>query len=98
MNQNRVCHSRQTPVGYRTRMPHADQCRLMSSGANDTSRRSCDVCDMNDMNYTLAMVYSPYQEWQNIYDGEKSLERGTIFAELDKPFLGYKSGKGAGCL
>lgn len=47
-----------------------------------------------EQNYRLAMVYSPYQEWQNIYNGDKALEVGTIFAELDKPFKGYKCSGG----
>ena len=34
----------------------------------------------------LAMVYSPLQKWENVYDPEKGLERGTIFAALDLPF------------
>lgn len=33
----------------------------------------------------LAMVYSPIQEWREIYDMTTALERGTIFRELDKP-------------
>ena len=49
-----------------------------------------------EMNNRLAMVYSPYQEWQNIYNGEKALENGTLFAELDKPFYGKRKG-GCGC-
>lgn len=36
----------------------------------------------------LAMVYSPYQAWQNIYCEQDALMRGTIFEELDKPFYG----------
>lgn len=43
----------------------------------------------------LAMVYSPYQHWQGVYDEDKGLSRGTIFAELDKPFEG--SGSKGGC-
>ncbi|MBR4292122.1 MAG: spore coat associated protein CotJA [Clostridia bacterium] len=43
----------------------------------------------------LAMVYAPRQSWRMIYDGEKALVKGTIFGELDKPFLGY--GKARGC-
>ncbi len=35
----------------------------------------------------LAMVYSPHQEWENIYDAEVGLERGTIFKCLDFPFM-----------
>ena len=36
----------------------------------------------------LAMVYSPVQEWRDLYDSETGHERGTIFKELDFPFLG----------
>ncbi|HWQ50765.1 MAG TPA: spore coat associated protein CotJA [Terriglobales bacterium] len=35
----------------------------------------------------LAMVYSPEQMWGATYDAELGLERGTIFPDLDKPFL-----------
>lgn len=35
----------------------------------------------------LSMVYSPYQEWENIYDPETALKRGTIFKCLDFPFM-----------
>jgi hypothetical protein len=36
------------------------------------------------------MVYSPMQEWRSIYDAEMGLSRGTIFAELDLPFVGCR--------
>ena len=45
----------------------------------------------------LAMVYSPYQEWKDIYCADKALMNGTLFAELDKPFKGYKSNRGCSC-
>ena len=35
---------------------------------------------------TIAMVFSPKQLWQNLYDPMKALSRGTLFADLDKPF------------
>ncbi len=42
---------------------------------------------------SLAMVYSPIQNWQNINDLESGFSQGTIFCELDKPFLGaYRNG------
>ena len=50
-------------------------------------------------NYPLAMVYSPLQNFENTFDVDKALERGTIFCELDLPFKGqsvYNSCKG-GC-
>ncbi len=44
----------------------------------------------------LAMVYSPYQHWRDVYDCEKGLSRGTIFRDLDKPFEASQS-KGGCC-
>lgn len=34
---------------------------------------------------SLAMVFSPIQEWRELYDVTTALERGTLFRELDKP-------------
>ena len=36
----------------------------------------------------LAMVYAPVQEWRDLYDTEVGHDRGTLFKELDFPFLG----------
>ena len=35
----------------------------------------------------LAMTRVEMQTWQKIYDPEKGFQRGTIFCELDLPFL-----------
>ncbi len=40
--------------------------------------------------WVLAMAYVPWQEWNEAYDEETALQRGTLFPELDKPFLGRK--------
>ena len=64
-------------------------------------------CQMNEpqrsgwglKNYPLAMVYSPLQEFDNLFDTDIALSKGTLFSELELPFMGesvYKSGKG-GC-
>lgn len=37
---------------------------------------------------SLAMVYSPTQAFVKLYEPSKALTRGTLFAELDKPFTG----------
>ncbi len=37
--------------------------------------------------YPLASVYSPLQNFDNLYDCETALMRGTIFRELDLPFI-----------
>ncbi len=34
---------------------------------------------------SLAMVYSPEQEFSDLYEAEEGLYRGTIFVQLDKP-------------
>lgn len=61
---------------------------------NDISRipeTTPDCCGDYRLNgFPLAMVYSPIQKWQKLYDEEKGFTRGTIFAELDKPFEGRR--------
>lgn len=42
---------------------------------------------------SLAMVYSPYQSFDSVYDPRQGLCNGTIFGELNKPFYG----DGRGC-
>jgi hypothetical protein len=36
----------------------------------------------------LAMAYVPWQRWCNTYEPAEALCHGTIFPELDLPFLG----------
>lgn len=60
--------------------------RNMSPLSADMRSKACKKDDKS-----LAMVYSPYQEWGNIYGPEKALCAGTLFSELDKPFEGYKT-------
>ena len=40
----------------------------------------------------LAMAYVPWQQWRDIYEPCMGFQRGTIFRELDKPFL-WKGGR-----
>lgn len=39
----------------------------------------------------IGMAYVPYQKWKNVYEANVALERGTIFEDLDKPFLGERA-------
>lgn len=43
--------------------------------------------------YPLAMVYAPAQPFENIYDRDAWLARGTIFKALDFPFKGAGKGR-----
>lgn len=40
-----------------------------------------------DKEFALAMAYVPWQYFAAVYEPDKALETGTIFQELDKPFL-----------
>lgn len=46
--------------------------------------------------YPLAMVYSPVQSFASLYELDDGFARGTIFSELDLPFLAYNE-KGGSC-
>ena len=48
------------------------------------------------LDHPLAMVYSPYQFFGDVYSPDVALSRGTLFAELDLPFEGDKKRMG-GC-
>ena len=37
---------------------------------------------------TPAMAYVPNQKWTQLYEAEVGFARGTIFPQLDLPFLG----------
>ena len=41
---------------------------------------------------SLAMMYVPYQKFENLYDADTALSRGTLFKSLDLPFYGGKRG------
>ena len=40
-----------------------------------------------ERNYAVAMAYVPWQQWQNVYTMEQGFARGTIFPDIDLPFL-----------
>lgn len=70
----------------------------MLEAQNGECRESCPSCESQHSShsgkktwgledYPLASVYAPLQSWRNLYDAEAGLSRGTIFKELDLPFL-----------
>ncbi len=40
----------------------------------------------------LAMAYVPMQDYGLLYDQADALDAGTLYPDLDKPFLGSKKG------
>lgn len=49
--------------------------------------------DLKPEKMKVAMSYVPWQSFQKSYEPKVALKRGTIFPELDKPFLGAYRGK-----
>ena len=47
--------------------------------------------------HPLASVYSPIQQFRKLYDTETALNKGTLFSELDLPFMGASVANGSGC-
>lgn len=71
--------------------------RLSLNNRRMPDSRTGSSMERNDENgksfdYKLAMVYSPVQRFQNLYERTQALNRGTIFRELDKPFTGETVG------
>ena len=69
----------------------ADEHEVASRGA------SCG-CDMTGSGFgvpggVLAALYMPLQQYDDLYDEETALRRGTLFRALDLPFYGGKEGK-----
>ena len=44
--------------------------------------------------FPLASVYAPTQEFRRLYDYDTALSSGTIFEELNLPFMGMSVTKG----
>jgi len=43
-------------------------------------------------NLPLAMAVVRKQQWKNIYKHDSAFAKGTIFADLDKPWVGSRKG------
>lgn len=52
---------------------------VMAQAENETAR----ACAL-----PLAMAYVPNQKFENLYEHGEGWHRGTIFADLDKPYEG----------
>jgi hypothetical protein len=74
-----------------------------NSNAVDNSKETVTKADMMcdydfTGNYSLAMAYVPWQQWNKVLDAESAMAHGTIFPELVKPFQCYYCDRRGGCL
>ena len=57
--------------------------------AAEPERSGCEISFMPAAP-ALAMAYVPMQHFHNVYELDEAMQYGTIFPELNKPFLGWK--------
>ena len=87
--ENRGIQERKMPD--RSMQNNAMSCRMTESVQEmGYDRRQENMHDntMHGVNMPIGMCYVPWQKWGKVYDACSALERGTLFPDLDKPFLG----------
>ena len=95
-NSNRSCdrHIRHslilTPFSHPAHRAGLDFCTESASCADSVS---CSENIRTISDYVLAMAYVPWQHFSTVYEPDRSLSAGTIFPELDKPFLAANGGR-----
>lgn len=62
--------------------------QVTTTTVTNNGRRRCDI----DGEVSLAMSYTPVQTLKNTYGAVQALRTGTLFPELDKPFLAEEGG------
>ena len=62
--------------------------------ANQTPHNSAMQCIAAELpqNTALAMAYVPFQQLGSTYDPDQAFASGTLFPDLNKPFIGRKEG------
>ena len=61
---------------------------MMENHSSCSYKQEKEVLKLDSM--PLAMTYVPWQKWEDIYSPEEGFARGTIFAQLDKSYIGRK--------
>lgn len=81
--------------------PRVESRREQVQSQNPCQNESNNPCDKKEswglVGYPLASVYAPLQEWRELYDEERALKAGTLFSELDLPFVCGRQSKGGIC-
>ena len=73
-------------------IPRADS-NCPVDGGNSACVPMVKNCDFSAVDrFPLAMSYVPMQKFENLYNEEKALCRGTLFEDLDLPFKGERGG------
>lgn len=92
MNGNYNRYNRQIPREKITPMPGMktncdSDVRIMTIPTGDNERNFNFDSMTNVEEAPLGMAYVPWQMWGAVYSFTEGFERGTIFPELDLPFM-----------
>lgn len=89
--QNRVNQGYSAPrtgSSSRSACPVTEQNACGCEGPTVTS----EIC-VSSEKFPIGMTYTPMQQWKNLYCPSTGLQQGTIFADLDKPFVGRRTAR-----
>ena len=75
------------PRGPAAYAPHHAAHPMQQQPMPSADRRAQPSATMECQNLPLAMAWFADQKFGSIYDPETAMERGTLFPELDKPWL-----------
>lgn len=87
-NNNRSCD--RLSVSHPAHRAGLDFCTESTPCADPVS---CSENIRTISDHVLAMAYVPWQQFSSVYEPDRALSAGTIFPELDKPFLAAKGGR-----
>ena len=89
MEDDRIAPRAREGEDMLSRMLREDQGGLGREGVRQGQPLRCDGTreSWGLQEYPLASVYAPMQAWRNLYDHETALLRGTLFEDLDLPFV-----------
>lgn len=88
--RNQDCGCRRSSLGGPAQMPARRQRPMPVSAAPATPERP--LTPEYAEAYQVGMAYVPWQVWRSIYEPSQALMTGTIFQELDYPWM-----VGGGC-
>lgn len=69
-------------------MPREKECCKAPEMPMPREKSSCHMHMKKD--WPIGMTYVPMQQWRELYQPDEGFHQGTIFKELDYPFLGRR--------
>ena len=86
MDYKKINRTAYSPSGYRS-----TPCQPRSAGTVSAKTVLSCAGNLKTPEKQLAMVYAPYQNFEDLYAVEKGFYTGTIFAQLDLPCISCTS-------